>query len=138
MCLSLHRKTFYGTRNAMPRKTYQLRLSQNIMKFYVPARLRETIPTVQSVLLFEIQRINYGFLTEITILFRNYDFALIPEIGISRVLQCVVTCRGWSLFRKAAPLKIRINQDADFEGLTNRSTRGKFRLPFLRIFMKHM
>ena len=44
------------------------------------------------------------------------------------------TCRGWSLFRKAAPLKIQINQDADFEGLTNRSTRGKFRLPFLRFF----
>ena len=40
--------------------------------------------------------------------------------------------RGRSFFRKAAPLKIRINQGADFEGLTNRSTRGKFRLPFLR------
>ena len=34
----------------------------------------------------------------------------------------------------AAPLKIRINQDADFESLTNRSTRGKFRLPFLQFF----
>ena len=49
MRLSSHRKTFYGTRNAMPRKTCRRRLSQKIMKFYVPARFRETIPTVQSI-----------------------------------------------------------------------------------------
>ena len=39
-----------------------------ILEFDVLARFRETIPTVQSVLSSEIQRINYGFLTEITIL----------------------------------------------------------------------
>ena len=33
----------------MPRKTCQLRLSRNFTKFYVLARFRETIPTVQSV-----------------------------------------------------------------------------------------
>ena len=49
MCLSSHRKSIYATRNAMPRKTCQLRLSQKIMKFYVLTRFRETIPTVQSV-----------------------------------------------------------------------------------------
>ena len=54
MCLSSHRKTFYGTRNAMPRKTCRLRLSQKIMKFYVLTRFCETIPTVQSVLSSEI------------------------------------------------------------------------------------
>ena len=49
MWLSSHRKPIYGTRNAMPRKTCQLRLSQKITKFYVLARFHETIPTVQSV-----------------------------------------------------------------------------------------
>ena len=54
MCLSSHRKSIYGTRNAIPRKTCRLRLSQKIMKFYVLTRFRETIPTVQSVLSSEI------------------------------------------------------------------------------------
>ena len=49
MCLSSHRKSVYGTRTAMPRKTRRLRLSQKIMKFYVLTRFRETNPTVQSV-----------------------------------------------------------------------------------------
>ena len=52
----------------MPRKMCQLRLSRNSTKFYVLARFRETIPTVKSVLSSDIQRINFGFLTEITIL----------------------------------------------------------------------
>ena len=47
------------------------------------------------------------------------------------VCSRVDTCRGWLFFRKASPLKIRINQDVVLEGLTNQSTRGKFRLPFL-------
>ena len=40
------------------------------------ARFRETIPTVKSVLSSEIQRINFGFLTEITILpfFQKLEF----------------------------------------------------------------
>ena len=67
MCLSLHRKSIYGTRNVMPRKTCQLQLSRKITKFYVRTRFRETIPTVQSVLSSEISRINYRFLTDITI-----------------------------------------------------------------------
>ena len=49
LCLSSHRKSIYGTRNAMRRKTGRFRLSQKIMKFYVLTRFRETIPTVQSV-----------------------------------------------------------------------------------------
>ena len=49
MWLSSHRKPIYGTRNAMPRKTCRIRLSQKITKFYVLTRFRETIPTVQSV-----------------------------------------------------------------------------------------
>ena len=65
MCLSSHRKLFCGTRNAMPRKTCQLRLSRKITKFYVLARFHETIPTVQSVSSSEIYRINYEFLAEI-------------------------------------------------------------------------
>ena len=46
------------------------------MKFDVLARFRETIPTVKSVSLSEIQRINFGFLTEITILhfLKKLDF----------------------------------------------------------------
>ena len=54
MCLSSHRKSIYGTRNAMPRKTCRFRLSRKIMKFYVLIKFRETIPTVQSVLSSEI------------------------------------------------------------------------------------
>ena len=54
MLFSSHRKSFYGTRNSMPRKMCQLRLSRNITKFYVPARFRETIPTVKSILSSEI------------------------------------------------------------------------------------
>ena len=46
MCLSSHRKSIYGTRTAMLRKTCRLRLSQKIMKFYVLTRFRETIPMV--------------------------------------------------------------------------------------------
>ena len=49
----------------MPRKTCQLRLSQNLTKFYVLVSFHETIPTVKSVSSSEILRINYGFLTEI-------------------------------------------------------------------------
>ena len=49
MLLSSHPKSFYGTRNAMPRKTCQLRLSRNFTKFYVLVRFREMIPTVQSI-----------------------------------------------------------------------------------------
>ena len=45
-----------------------------------------------------------------------------------------ILVEGGRFSEKAAPLKIRINQEADFEGLANRSTRGKFRLPFLRFF----
>ena len=37
MCLSFHRKPFYGTRNAMPRKTCRHRLSQKITPFFVRA-----------------------------------------------------------------------------------------------------
>ena len=51
----------------MPRKTCKFRLSRNSTKFYVLARFRERIPTVQSVSSSEIHRINYGFLTEIII-----------------------------------------------------------------------
>ena len=49
LCISSHRKSVYGTRTAMPRKTCRHRLSPKIMKFYVLTRFRETIPTVQSV-----------------------------------------------------------------------------------------
>ena len=54
MWFSSHRKSVYGTRNAMPRKTCQIRLSQKITKFYVLTRFHETILTVQSVSLSEI------------------------------------------------------------------------------------
>ena len=71
-----HRISFHGTRNAMSRKTCQLRLSRNSTKFDVLAIFCETIPTVKSVSSFEIQRINSGFLTEITILpfFQKLEF----------------------------------------------------------------
>ena len=39
-----------------------------VSEFDVLARFHETIPTVNSVSSSEIQRINFGFLTEITIL----------------------------------------------------------------------
>ena len=39
-----------------------------VSEFDVLPRFRETIPTVKSVSSSEIQRINFGFLTEITIL----------------------------------------------------------------------
>ena len=52
--LSSHHMSFYGTRNAMPRKTCQLRLSRNSTKFDVVARFCETIPTVKSILSSEI------------------------------------------------------------------------------------
>ena len=71
----------------MPRKTCKFRLSRNSTKFNVLARFRETIPMVKSVLSFEIQRKNFGFLTKLQFCNRNYDFAIFPEIGISRVLQ---------------------------------------------------
>ena len=47
-----------------------------ISEFDVLARFRDTIPTVKSVSSSEIQRINFGFLTEITILpfLRKLDF----------------------------------------------------------------
>ena len=73
----------------MPRKTCKFRLSQNSTKFYVLARFHETILTVKSILSSEIQRINYGFLTEIN----NFVTEIMilplffPEIGISRVLH---------------------------------------------------
>ena len=46
------------------------------MKFDVLARFRKMIPTVQSVLSSEVYRINYIFLTEITILpfFHKLEF----------------------------------------------------------------
>ena len=46
------------------------------MKFDVLARFRETIPTVKSVSSSDIQRINFRFLTEITILsfFQKLEF----------------------------------------------------------------
>ena len=68
--------SFYGTRNVLPRKTCKFRLSRNSTKFDVLARFRETIPTVKFVSSSEIQRINFGFLTEITILpfLRKLDF----------------------------------------------------------------
>ena len=46
------------------------------MKFYVLARFREMIPTMKSISSSEIQRINSGFLTEITILpfFQKLEF----------------------------------------------------------------
>ena len=80
-------KSFYGTRTAIPRKMCKFRLSRNTTKFYVLARFHETIPTVKSISSSEINRINSGFLTEIIICNRNYDFTLFPEIGISRVLH---------------------------------------------------
>ena len=80
MCLLSHRKSVYGTRDAMPRKTCRFRLSQKIMKFYVLTRFRETIPTVQSVLSSEIERINYGFFFN-----RNYNFVM--EITILPLFQ---------------------------------------------------
>ena len=52
----------------MPRKIGKFRLSRNSMKFYVLARFREKIPTVQSISSSEIYRINFVFLTEIKIL----------------------------------------------------------------------
>ena len=70
MCLSSHRKSIYGTRTAMPRKTCRLRLSQKITKFYVLTRFREMIPTVKFVLSSEIYRINYGFF------YGNYNFII--------------------------------------------------------------
>ena len=51
----------------MPRKTCKFQLSRNSTKFDVLARFRETIPMVKSVSSSEIKRINFGFLTEITI-----------------------------------------------------------------------
>ena len=43
---------------------------------------------VKSILSSEIQRINFGFFkSKLQFCNRNYDFALFPEIGISRVLQ---------------------------------------------------
>ena len=64
--------------------------------------------------------------------FVKNEFELAFNKIVRFVCSYVDTCRGWSSFRKAAPLKIWINQDVVLEGLTNRSTRGKFRLPFLR------
>ena len=52
----------------------------------MPARFRETIPTIKSVLSSEIQSINFGFLTEITIL--PFFF---PEIGIFSNLTVLVS-----------------------------------------------
>ena len=73
----------------MPRKTCKFQLSWNLTKFDVLARFRETIPTVKYVSSSEIQRINFGFfLPKLQFCNRNYDFALFPEIGISRVLHC--------------------------------------------------
>ena len=63
--------------------------------------------------------------------FVKNEFGLAFNKIVGFVCSCVDTCRGCSFFRMAAPLKIRINQDVVFEGLTNRSTRGKFCLPFL-------
>ena len=81
--------SFYGTRYAMPRKTCQLRLSQNSTKFDVLARFRETIPTVKSVSSSEIQRINFRFLTEIKILpfLRKLNF-----LGSYSVCSNMLTC----------------------------------------------
>ena len=68
--------SFYGTRNAMPKKTCKFRLSRNSTKFDVLDRFREMIPTVKSVSSSKIQIINFGFLTKITILpfLRKLDF----------------------------------------------------------------
>ena len=64
-------------------------------------------------------------------IFVKNEFELAFNKIVGFVCSCVDTCRGWSSFRKVASLKIRINQDVVFEGLTNRSIRGKFHLPFL-------
>ena len=69
----------------MPRKTCKFRLSRNSTKFNVLARFRKTILMVKSVLSSEIQRINFGFLIEITIL------PFLRKIGFSRVLH--IYCR---------------------------------------------
>ena len=65
----------------MSRKTCKFRLSPNSTKFDVVARFHETIPTVKSVSSSEIQRINFGFLIEITIL------PFFHKLEISRVLH---------------------------------------------------
>ena len=52
-----------------------------VSEFDVVARFLETIPTVKSVLSSEIYRINFGFLTEITIL------PFFQKLEISRVLH---------------------------------------------------
>ena len=64
--------------------------------------------------------------------FEKNEFELAFNKIVRFICSCVDTCRGWSFFRKAAPLQILINQDVVIEGLKNRSIRGKFRLPFLR------
>ena len=82
MCLSLHRKTFYGTRNAMSRKTCRLQLSRKITKFYMLARFRETIPMVQSVSSSDIYRINYEFFN------RNFNFVIkITILPLFQILE---------------------------------------------------
>ena len=52
----------------MPQKMCKFQLSRNSTKFDVLARFHETILTVKSISSSEIQRINFGFLTKITIL----------------------------------------------------------------------
>ena len=56
--------SFYGTRNPMPRKTCQFRLSRNSMKFDMLATFRETIPMTKSISSSEIQKY-FGFLPKL-------------------------------------------------------------------------
>ena len=65
----------------MPRQTCKFRLSRNSTKFDVLAKFHETIPTEKSVSSSEIRRINFRFLTEITIL------SFFQKLEISRVLK---------------------------------------------------
>ena len=85
----------------MPRKMCQLRLSRNSTKSDVLARFRETIPTVKSVSSSKIQIINFGFLTEITILpfFHKLEF-LESYTGSLKDDIILKICDSWFIFFK--------------------------------------
>ena len=93
----------------MPRKTCKFRLSRNSTKFYVLARFRETIPTVKSISSSDIQRINFGFLTEITILLsklrvcpfsRNWNFSGLTHFTVKSFFPFSFLFQTLRFFRK--------------------------------------
>ena len=97
------------------------------MKFDVLVRFRETIPAVKSVSSIEIQGINIGFLTEITI------FALFPEIGISRVLHSLFSPFSPLLLSKTGLLKNELPKTT-FWSLSPFKCKAMFGLPHLFSF----